>query len=99
MYSIVFTPTAEIHFEDAVIFFESKQKGLGLKFYEYVNKRIEVLFTYPYLPVVFKNIRVLQLKKYNYRLHYIILENKKQVRVISMIYAKSDPKSWKKFIR
>lgn len=97
MYHIVFSPKALAHFEEAVIDFETKQSGLGLKFYNYTNKRIEVLITHPALPVVFNKVRVLQLRKYKYRLHFTIIESKKEVRVVSIIYARKDPKIWRKF--
>jgi plasmid stabilization system protein ParE len=93
MYQVIFSPAALRHMETIAHDLENKQTGLGNKFLEYTFKRIEVLYTYPSLPVIFNQIRVLQLRKYNYRLHFII--DNKRIKVLAIIHSKSNPENWR----
>jgi len=80
------------HIKSNILYIEKQQSGLGSKFYSYLLKKVKILSTNPLLPIVFDNIRCVYLKKYNYRVHYVVDEQKKKVKILGVYHTSRDPK-------
>lgn len=76
--------TADI--QQAVDYYNSKQKGLGIRFYKVAKKTLNSLKTDAHLyQIKYKNIRCIKINKFPYLLHYEMLENQKTVKVYALI--------------
>ena len=80
--------------QEAVDFYNSKQKHLGTKFYNATNKALNSLKTDALLyQKKYKNIRCIKLNKFPYLIHYKVIEKLNTVKVYAIISSLRDPNS------
>jgi len=88
---IKFTPEAQFEFHEAVIFYETKQKGLGKRFSDAIKKSLYFIAVNPLgSEVKYLEIRVTTVKKFPFTIHYSI-END-VVLIIAVFHSSRNPK-------
>jgi hypothetical protein len=92
-FEIKYHPRVEEDIEQAFDSYESKQVGLGSKFFKELNTYIEALSKNPWYAVRYDNIRCLPLKKFPYMIHFRVDEKIKQVYIESVLNCYLDPES------
>lgn len=74
LFEIKYHPRVEDDIEQAFDWYESKQAGLGSKFFKELNSYIDALSNNPWYAVRYDNIRCLPLKKFPYMIHFRVDE-------------------------
>lgn len=92
---VEFLPEAEAEHEEAIAFYESERKGVGLRFQTAVAAAIRVLQADPERPPMLarSKCRRVRLKKFPYHLVYAVLRDR--IRIIAVAHQKRKPGYWK----
>lgn len=91
-------PEAADEANEAFLWYESHQPGLGAEFYRELARCIEFLLEHPMLArIVYRNVRKRRLDRFPYSLIYRIAGN--ELSVISIFHGSRNPKAWKKRAR
>lgn len=99
-YKLIVLPQAELDVKDASIWYEEQQEGFGLKFAISFENRLNLLRQNPYLfPKVYNEARKALIKKFPYRIFYVVNEDKKEVVVHAVIHTRRDQKIWQKRVK
>jgi len=99
-YNILILAEAEIDIENAFVWYELNQIGLGKKFFESVNKSIHFIAGRPFIcSEIFKNIRRFVIKKFPYGIYYRVNSESKEVQIIAIIHFKRSIRVLKKRIK
>lgn len=64
--------------QEGINWYNSRQEGLGRKFYDAVEEEYNVIRRNPLFQIRYKNVRCLPVKKYPYMIHYIVNEEEKE---------------------
>lgn len=92
-FKVVILKRANLEIEEAYLYYESIQDGLGLKFiYDYEN-HLDTLYKNPYFEKRYDIIRMLPLKKFPYSIHFSVDEINKIVTVHAIILEYQNPDS------
>lgn len=85
------SPDAHSHISDASKYYNSKSKGLGIKFYKEAKKTVNILTKSPYFQVRYDNIRCLPFKTFPYMIHFELDEKKYIIYIHAIICTLKDP--------
>ena len=80
----------------AIDWYDLQQRGLGEKFYNYLDSVLGSLAINPYYQIRYSNIRCLPLQKYPFMIHYSIDESKAIVIIRAIFNTSLDPAKWEK---
>ena len=94
IYSIKIEPEAKIDIQDAIDYYNFKEKGLGKKFYQTVVKSFDTLSQNPFYQIRYNNIRCYYLKPFPYLVHYIV--NEQNGHILGVINTSKNPNKWYK---
>lgn len=76
-YSLVITPQAKVDIQDAIYYYNSKQKGLGERFFSDLNHQLNTIAENPfYHSIRYDTIRYAHLYKFPYSAHYTVIDDK-----------------------
>lgn len=96
-YKIKLEPEASNDIQQAMDWYNTKQAGLGKKFYKSLQKSIDGLTTYPFYQIRYGgNVRCLPIKNFPYMLHFTIDENQTIVIIRAVFHTSKSPQSWTK---
>ena len=99
-YKLIVLPQAELDVKEASIWYEEQQEGIGLEFALGFENRLGLLKQNPCLfPKVYNEARKVLIKKFPYRIFYIVNEDKKEVVIHAVIHTRRDPKIWQKRVK
>lgn len=70
---------ANLEIEEAYLYYESIQNGLGIKFILEYENYLNTLYKIPFFEQKYNSIRVLPLKKFPYSIHFSVNETEKIV--------------------
>lgn len=70
---------ASLEIEEAYLYYESIQNGLGIKFILEYENYLNTLYKIPFFEQKYNSIRVLPLKKFPYSIHFSVNETEKIV--------------------
>jgi|LakMenEpi03Aug12_release.lakeMendotaPanAssembly.Ray.scaffolds.fasta_scaffold2878314_1 hypothetical protein len=94
MYQLVLLDEAKQEWLEASLYYESKQKGLGVRFTKAVEEHINIIAKNPkHFKKVKKDYRQLLVKLFPFLLIYKIDEAKKRIVIISVFHSKRNPKT------
>jgi len=98
-YKIVILTDAELDIDDAFIWYEMNQIGLGMKFYASVDKSIHFISQQPFsCPEIYKGLRRFVMKKFPYGIYYHVNLEKKEIQIVGIIHFKRNLKFLRKRI-
>ena len=89
IYKIVIETRALQDLQNAISFYENRQKGLGNKFYQVIQKHIEILKVNPYFQKNYKDYRAIPIRKFPFKLVFYILDDK--IHIISVFNTYLNP--------
>ncbi len=93
MYTLILLEEAKKEWLDASIYYELKQKGLGLRFTKAVEEHIDIITQTPKHYKKFKkDYREMLIKHFPFLIIYRIDETKKKIVIVSIFHAKRNPK-------
>ncbi len=96
-FKIVYSPDVKEDVQEAIDWYNSKQRGLGSKFVKALKKHFKTIKENPFgFAERFENIRCLPLKKYPYMIFYWVNEENKTVYIEAVFNTHQDPESWNK---
>lgn len=92
---IEFLPEAEAEHEEALAYYESERKGVGLRFQNAIAAAIRVLQSDPERPPLLprSKCRRIRLKKFPYYVLYVVLPD--HIRIIAVAHQKRKPGYWR----
>lgn len=71
-YKLVIKPEVYNDIQSGVDWYNSKQKGLGKRFFEAIQKEYSILKTTPIFQVRYDDVQCLPVKKFPYMIHFIV---------------------------
>jgi len=85
--------------DEAFIWYESKNVGLGFEFYEHVKKGIQNIFNSPKsFQIIIENVRRYVIKQFPFNIYYTVNENVKKINIIAIYHNSRNPEVWKERI-
>jgi len=84
--------------QNGIDWYNSRQKGLGKKFFDAVQQEYKTLRKNPVFQVRYDNVRCLPMKRFPYMIHFIVDESAKKVVVLGVINTYLNPHKWKERI-
>lgn len=92
-YPVIVTHKARVDIQATVRWYNSKQKGLGKRFYFFFNQAISTLQSTPFFQIRYDEIRCLKIKRFPYLIHYLV--DDEHVYILAVISTHQDPeKHW-----
>jgi toxin ParE1/3/4 len=92
-YHLIIKSGAELDITDSVKWYDEKQQGLGLRFLNDLDQKLQKVQANPlHYQVRYKTIRMAFLDTFEDAIHYIVEENK--VYVLAVLGTHDDPKKW-----
>ena len=82
--------------QDAISWYNKKEKGLGRKFHAEVKEYLQILVYKPKYQVRYDQVRCLPLKRFPFMLHFTVDAKNKIVTVRAVLNTARDPKIWLK---
>jgi len=95
-FRIKIDPEAQTDIQEAIVWYNNQQKGLGKKFYSEVENSVDSLSINPFYRVVYDQVRCFPLKRYPYSIHFTIEEEKQLVVIRAVFHTSRSPKVWEK---
>jgi len=98
-YKITFNPIVREDIQEAVVWYNRQQTGLGKKFYKELQSYVSILkksahcFAHRY-----DNIHCLPLRKFPFMIHYRVNTKINEVRIEAVLHSSLNPTKWKKRI-
>ncbi|MEY4875397.1 MAG: hypothetical protein RL708_546 [Bacteroidota bacterium] len=91
-YDIVFHSEASKEIKESFVWYELKQKGLGIKFENELIKTLDFISNHPKsFKIQILNFRETPLKKFPFVVVYKISEQEKAIRILAVYHAKRNP--------
>ena len=86
-------PEAEAELEEAIAWYESRRRGLGLEFARVVRAGFAALERTPDLgPEVRGRVRQVVLRRFPYSLYYVL--EPQVISILAVFHARRDPRDW-----
>jgi len=82
--------------EEAIIWYESQQKGLSKQFLVLLEEHIDRLRSNPYFQIKYSDVRCLPIKKFPFMIHYTLEENTQSVIIRAVFNTHINPSIWRK---
>jgi toxin ParE1/3/4 len=90
-------PEAFDDIQEAIDYYNSKQDGLGKRFFEMVDEHFEFLKKdYMTFAVRYDDIRCMPIEKFPYLIHYRVLKSQGVVSVKAVFCTYDNPDKWEK---
>lgn len=83
-FKVIILKRADLELDEAVIYYEEKQKGLGKKFLLSYGLSLKTLYKIQYFSIKYREIRTLPIKKYPYTIHFRVDEIEKIVSILAV---------------
>jgi len=98
-YKLIITDDADNDIENAMDWYENKQKGLGKKYLLSVKACVKLIVKNPFaFAKIYVQIRKANTNKFPYSLYFRINEISKELVVFAVIHNSRSEKKWKKRI-
>ena len=93
-YKIIVSPRAFIEIDQAIDYYALNSAYAPVKFITALKIAYITLEINPFFRIRYKNVRALKLKRFPYSLYFIIIKEKRTVRVLSCFHNKRNPQKW-----
>lgn len=95
-FSVIYAPEVFDDIQEAVNWYNFKQKGLGTRFFNAIKEQIKRIKRMPSaFPVIYDDVRCAQVNIFPYMIHFRLFPEKKTIHVIAIFSTDRDPKIWK----
>jgi len=92
-YTRIIKPEAELDIIKATKWYEEKKKGLGIKFLDEIEEKLDIVTSNPlHYQVRYKNTRLAFLRNFPYSIHFILEE--KKIYILAILGTREDPEKW-----
>jgi toxin ParE1/3/4 len=95
IFNVVIDPRAINDIQEAIYYYNERQKGLGNRFEEALNKQINLLEKKPYFQVRYDNIRCFPMQKFPFMVHFLLDEKAHQITILGVFHTAIDPNKWR----
>lgn len=86
-YNVLILSQAELDIDEAVIWYELNQIGLGRKFYLSVDKSVHFISARPFsCAEIYKGLRRFIIKKFPYGIYYKVNLEKKEIQIVGVFH-------------
>ena len=89
-YKINIEPQVFEDIQEAILYLNRQQKGLGKKFLITVNTKFKLLTTNPFFEIKYENVRTIQTEPFSYLIHFTVDEQLNMVTVRSVLHTSKD---------
>ena len=90
---VVFRRAARAEFEDAALWYEARQRGLGVQFLSEIDRAVTLAAANPdRFPIKHGNIRCIQARRFPYSLFYRMETGR--IVVLAVFHARRNPAVW-----
>ena len=91
---VVFRPAARAEFDGATLWYEDRDRGLGVQFVAEIDRAVDLASKYPdRYPIKHEKVRCIRARRFPYSIFYII--EAEQIVVLAVFHARRDPAIWK----
>jgi hypothetical protein len=80
--------------QEAILYYDKQQIGLGIRFFQSVSSAIETLSLNPFYQIKYDNVRCFLVKPFPYIIHFIVDENDRKVIILAIIHTSANPANW-----
>lgn len=92
-FNVLILSEAEIDIDEAFIWYELNQIGLGKRFYESVNKSVHFISERPLsCEEIYKGLRRFVIKKFPYGIYYKVNLENKEIQIVGVIHFRRSSK-------
>lgn len=96
-YNVSILSEAEVDLDSAYIWYETRQIGLGDKFFDSVNKSVLSISKSPLIyEEIYKGVRRCVIEKFPYGVYYQVLPDITEIRIVGVVHFKRSPRIVKK---
>lgn len=94
MYKIILSPNAELDILEAKAYFKKQKDGLEKKFISDLKQSFLALRINPFYKIEAITVRSIPLKKFRYKVFFVIHEDQKLVNVIAVFHTSLNPNKY-----
>ena len=95
-FKIIFMPQVFDDVQDAVNWYNERQKGVGKRFFSVVKIHFGLLKKDPFcIAVKYDDIRCMPVSKFPYNIHYKIKSDSKTIVIFAVYHTSRNPEIWK----
>jgi len=99
-YKLIVTDDADNDIENAMDWYESKQKGLGKRYLLSVKACIKLIVNNPFaFAKIYLQIRKANTKKFPYSIYFRVNDESNEIIIFAVIHNSRNEKNWKKRIK
>ena len=96
-YNVLILSEAELDIDNAFIWYELNQIGLGKRFYESVDKSVHFISERPFICAeIYKGLRRFVIKKFPYGIYYKVNLENREIQIVGVIHFKRSSKILRK---
>ena len=90
-WKIQISPEARIDIQEAINWYNSRQKGLGKRFFKEVKNSLSQLKRNPYYSVKYQQVRCLKVYKFPYLIHFVLDESNDAIIIPGILNTSLNP--------
>jgi len=95
LYKILFAPEVYDDLQEAIDFYNSRNKGLGKRFFKAVKNQLSLIKSNAFgFQVRYDTIRCAPLNSFPYTIHYSVDEETRTINIVAVFCDFLDPKEW-----
>jgi len=96
MYKVVILPFAKKDIQEAAVWYNSKQKGLGKRFTQQVKEKVSFIKQSPKAVAIrYDDVRTATLKSFPYMIHYTVDDKEQKIIISAVFHTSRNPDGWK----
>lgn len=92
-FKVIIVERADLEIEEAYLYYENIQEGLGIRFVLEYEKYLKTLKNIPFFEQRYQAIRILPLKKFPYSIHFSVDELQSTVTIHAVICDYQNPET------
>lgn len=92
-FKVIIVERADLEIEEAYLYYENIQEGLGIQFVLEYEKYLKTLKNIPFFEQRYQAIRILPLKKFPYSIHFSVDELQSTVTIHAVICDYQNPET------
>ncbi len=96
MYKVIILPIAKLDINEAAVWYNEKQIGLGKRFITEARQKVNQIKRNPFISVNrYDEIRTAVLEVFPFMIHYSVNEAEKTILILAVLHTSRNPDIWK----